>query len=301
MYCPKCNLHIEEYGDKCPLCDGPLSADEEMRKKTAQNAATALEWNRERIVAKAKEILGEDELQEVLHPKESREGTKIPPPQEEEALFKQEELFYQQDPTLGNESSGSKKNLLIIRGGILIILILAILGYFILLPSEKPSIPGTIKVAATKEELAHTKPLASSQKPVATEHKEITETILQEPDEQKASLQPAKATPSPSNEDVKTAPGETADTPVASPLSTQPEEKYSIHVGSFKVKENAFDLRDRLQNKGYPVLCSLLPIPGKGEWYRVEVGYYSSREEAQQAASKLESEEKLTTLSLTKR
>ncbi|MBW1855745.1 MAG: hypothetical protein JRJ00_13870, partial [Deltaproteobacteria bacterium] len=263
MYCPKCNLHIEEYGDKCPLCGGPLSADEEMRGKTAQNAATALEWNRERIVAKGKEILGESELQEVLHPEESREKTEVPPPQEEEALFKQEKLFYQQDQTLKDDTSGSKKNLLIIGGGILIILILAVLGYFILLPSEEPSIPGTIKVAVTKKELAHTKPLASSKKPVATEQKEITENILQEPDIEKASLQPEKTTPSLPDEDVKKASSKTADTSVSSALSATPEEKYSIHVGSFKVKENAFDLRDKLQNKGYPILCFLLPIPGK--------------------------------------
>ena len=28
MYCPKCNLHSEEYVDKCPLCDGPMEVDE---------------------------------------------------------------------------------------------------------------------------------------------------------------------------------------------------------------------------------------------------------------------------------
>lgn len=28
MYCPRCNLHSEEYVDRCPLCDGPMEADE---------------------------------------------------------------------------------------------------------------------------------------------------------------------------------------------------------------------------------------------------------------------------------
>ncbi|MBW1679594.1 MAG: hypothetical protein JRJ08_05560, partial [Deltaproteobacteria bacterium] len=28
MYCPSCNLHSEEYADKCPLCNGPMEVDE---------------------------------------------------------------------------------------------------------------------------------------------------------------------------------------------------------------------------------------------------------------------------------
>ena len=29
MYCPRCNLHSEEYGDKCPLCAGPMQPEPE--------------------------------------------------------------------------------------------------------------------------------------------------------------------------------------------------------------------------------------------------------------------------------
>ncbi len=299
MFCPKCNLHIEEYSDKCPLCDGRLRTDEEVRKKTTQSGSKAVEWTRELILTKAKEILGEDELQEMLHAEDSNEEEKVPSPQEKEVPLEQEKQPYQQAPALKDETSGSKKTLLIIGGSVLILLVLAVLGYLFLVPSKKASVTARTEVAATKTDRAQTKPLASSKKPAAREQEEITEPILQEPDAEKASLQPEKATPSPSDEDVKTASSKAADASVSSALSATPEEGYSIHVGSFKVKENAFDLRDRLQSKGYPVLCSLLPIPGKGEWYRVEVGYYSSLEEAQQAASKLESEEKITTFSLT--
>jgi cell division septation protein DedD len=316
MYCPKCNLHIEENDDTCPLCGGPVTADEEMRKRTAQSGSKAGEWTRELIVEKAKEILGEKEIQEVLHLEESGEG-KTPPPRTEGPLFEQENLFSRRDDAPSDEKPGSKKYPLIVGGGILIILVLAVLGYFFLFPSEEPPTPAGIKVPATKKEFAHTKPLAS-QKTVAKEQKETTETTLQEPDEEKASLQPEEPASSFSDEDVEEETNITAETPEI-PITTEiretsetpeapetpvpptlfpgSEEKYSIHVGSFKIKENAFDLRDKLQNKGYPVLCSLAPIPGKGEWYRVEVGYYASPE-AQQVVSKLESEEKFTTLSL---
>jgi cell division protein FtsN len=299
MFCPKCNLDIEESSDKCPLCDGRLRTDEEVRKRTAQSGSKAGEWTRELILAKAKEILGEDELQEVLHAEDSNEEEKVPSPQEEEVPLEEEKQPSQQRPTLKRKTSGSKKPLLVIGGSALILLALAVLGYLFLVPSKKPSVTARTEVAATKTDRAQTKPLASSKKPPAREQKETTEAILQEPDEKKASSLPEKPTSSLPDEDVKEVSGAAPDISISPALSPRPEGKYSIHVGSFKVKEYAFDLRDRLQNKGYPVLCSLTPIPGKGEWYRVEVGYYSSLEEAQQAASKLESEEKITTFSLT--
>jgi cell division septation protein DedD len=241
---------------------------------------------------------------------------KTPPPRAEGPLFEQEDLFSEQDDAPSEEKPGSKKYPLTIGGGILIILLLAVLGYFFLFPSEEPPTPAGTKVPASKKEFAHRRPLASN-KPVVKEQKETIETTLQEPDEEKASLQPAEPASSSSDEVVEEATHITAETPeipitseipetsetpeapeTPGPPSLSPgaEEKYSIHVASFKVKENALGLKDRLQNKGYPVLCYLAPIPGKGEWYRVQVGYYASPEEAQHALSKLESEEKLAAL-----
>jgi len=297
MYCPKCNLDIEESGDKCPLCDGRLRTDEEVRKKTAQSGGKAVEWTRELILTKAKEILGEDQLQEMLNGEDSNEEEEVPSPQEKEVPLEDEKQPSQQRPTFERKTASNKKPLVVIGGSALILLVLAVLGYLFLVPSEEPSVTPSTEVAATKPDRAQTKPLASSKKPAAREE-ETSETISQDPDEEKPSPQSDKATPSPSDDDVKTASSKAADASVSSALSARPKEGYSIHVGSFKVKENAFDLRDRLQNKGYPVICSLSPVPGKGEWYRVEVGYYASPEEAQQVVSKLESEEKFTALSL---
>ncbi|MBN2467157.1 MAG: SPOR domain-containing protein, partial [Deltaproteobacteria bacterium] len=76
---------------------------------------------------------------------------------------------------------------------------------------------------------------------------------------------------------------------------------YSIHVGSFKMQANAYALRDRLLQKGYLVSCHLTSIPGKGDWYRVKVGNYASREAALVVAAKLEAEEKVPALVLKKK
>jgi cell division septation protein DedD len=114
----------------------------------------------------------------------------------------------------------------------------------------------------------------------------------------KASLQPEKPIPDVLKTHVQEPSSVKADSSVSPALHPKTENQYAIHVGSFKVKENAFELRDRLQKKDYPVLCTRVPIPGKGEWYRVEVGYYSNPEEAQQVLSKLESEEKIAPVRL---
>jgi len=294
MYCPKCNLHTQEYSDKCPLCDGRLRADEEVRKRTAQSQGKEVHWTRELILSKAKEILGETELQELAHPEEPREEEKAPPPQEKAVPPEHEKLPDQQGRPFKGRRSGSKRILLIVLG----ILILAVLGYFFLLPSEKPSIPPKTKTAATRKKLPQTKPMVSSRQPAVKEQEKIAEPKLQELDQEKPSPQPEKAPASLTDEEAKEPSITTAETPVSSAPPARPQGTYSIHVGSFKVKENAFDLRDRLQKKGYPVQCYLLTIPEKGEWYRVEVGYYSVLEEAQQALSKLESEEKIADLSL---
>ncbi len=77
-----------------------------------------------------------------------------------------------------------------------------------------------------------------------------------------------------------------------------PQGKYSVHVGSFKIKDNALILVKKLKDKGYPVLWGLVKIPEKGSWYRVRVGYYSSLKDTKEVASILASEEKVPTLIL---
>ncbi len=54
----------------------------------------------------------------------------------------------------------------------------------------------------------------------------------------------------------------------------------TIQVASFKDPNVADKMVAELKKKGYPAYRSLGKIPGKGIWYRVRIGYFSSKSEA---------------------
>jgi cell division protein FtsN len=81
------------------------------------------------------------------------------------------------------------------------------------------------------------------------------------------------------------------------PATSQPAGgRYSVQVGSFRVREQAEELRGRLLGKGYAVRVQLTRIPGSGIWYRVRVGRFADRETASRAARRLENREHLSVL-----
>ncbi len=80
--------------------------------------------------------------------------------------------------------------------------------------------------------------------------------------------------------------------------TTQPplpgEGKYTIQVSSFTEREKATELVTRLIRKKYPAYITSAKI-SQTTWYRVRVGRFASREEAQKFALTLEKKEKLET------
>ena len=56
--------------------------------------------------------------------------------------------------------------------------------------------------------------------------------------------------------------------------------RYTLNIASFRNKGNANRLMKELEDKGYEAFVEKANIPGKGTWYRVAVGRFSSREEA---------------------
>ncbi len=54
----------------------------------------------------------------------------------------------------------------------------------------------------------------------------------------------------------------------------------TIQVASFRDPNVADKMVAELKKKGYPAYRSLGKIPGKGIWYRVRIGYFSSKSEA---------------------
>ena len=61
-------------------------------------------------------------------------------------------------------------------------------------------------------------------------------------------------------------------------------ERYTVQVASYKDMDAAVTLSTLLKGKGYDPVTRTVEIPGKGEWKRVCLGDYASRDEALKAA-----------------
>ncbi len=64
----------------------------------------------------------------------------------------------------------------------------------------------------------------------------------------------------------------------------QPEQAFWVQAGSFKTFEKAGVLEGKLKKGGYVAFIRATEIPDKGTWYRVYLGQYPSREQAEQEA-----------------
>ena len=73
---------------------------------------------------------------------------------------------------------------------------------------------------------------------------------------------------------------------------------YSVHVGSFKMRNNADRLVERLARIGYNAREEFISLPQKGSWYRVLVGTFNTREDANALSVQLKDEEALPALVL---
>jgi cell division protein FtsN len=67
----------------------------------------------------------------------------------------------------------------------------------------------------------------------------------------------------------------------------QSDEQLSIQVASVKEGKDADRLVAQLKSKGFPAYRTLAKIPGKGIWFRVRVGPYKNRGEADRTLRRL--------------
>ncbi|MBI2092017.1 MAG: SPOR domain-containing protein [Deltaproteobacteria bacterium] len=91
-----------------------------------------------------------------------------------------------------------------------------------------------------------------------------------------AETTPTEASAS-SNEAAKAAPSESGVIRMKSPVGSQ----YSIQVGSYPNMDEAAVKVDDWRNKGYPSFMMIADIPDRGRWYRVRIGGFATKEDAQ--------------------
>jgi DedD protein len=69
--------------------------------------------------------------------------------------------------------------------------------------------------------------------------------------------------------------------------SAEQAKSCTIQVASVRNAQDADRLVEKLQKAGYPAYREIGKIPGKGTWYRVRVGQYGTRSEAQKIFEQL--------------
>jgi cell division protein FtsN len=71
------------------------------------------------------------------------------------------------------------------------------------------------------------------------------------------------------------------------PIKSQKDGNVAIQVASTKDPASAETMVKKLQIKGYPAFSVKADIPEKGTWYRVRVGYFSGKTEAESIRQQL--------------
>jgi cell division protein FtsN len=71
----------------------------------------------------------------------------------------------------------------------------------------------------------------------------------------------------------------------AAPVKEKPvqQEKFLVQVVSYQDKGKADTLAKKISASGYPARTEAMELPGKGKWFRVVMGAFSDRPEAQKA------------------
>ncbi len=67
--------------------------------------------------------------------------------------------------------------------------------------------------------------------------------------------------------------------------------RFTVQVGSFQDQSVAEGLMADLSGRGYDAYLTPEQVPGKGTWYRVRMGRFQKREEAEQFSKKVKAEE----------
>ena len=117
--------------------------------------------------------------------------------------------------------------------------------------------------------------------PAKQEHAEVAETKAAE------HVQPVNPTPAPAAQnEVKPVEPKKEPAKPATPASDA-DGKFTVQVGSFSVESQANESISSLRAAGFDARSTAVQIPGRGTWYRVQVGRFREREGAAKTAAQL--------------
>jgi cell division septation protein DedD len=78
--------------------------------------------------------------------------------------------------------------------------------------------------------------------------------------------------------------------------TAKPKGKFTIQVGSYQSSDEATASLANWKKKGYSAFMAVGTVPNKGTWYRVRIGGFPNREEAQKFLEKFKTKEKASAL-----
>jgi cell division septation protein DedD len=104
--------------------------------------------------------------------------------------------------------------------------------------------------------------------------------------ETKAPEQVQPVTPAPAPAESKPA-EQKKETAKPSTPASDADGKFTVQVGSFSVESQANERISSLRAAGFDARSTAVQIPGRGTWYRVQVGRFREREDASKTAAQL--------------
>jgi cell division septation protein DedD len=79
-------------------------------------------------------------------------------------------------------------------------------------------------------------------------------------------------------------------------IKSAPNAKYALQIGSYQQMNEANAMIQKWKDRGYPAYLMIADIPDRGRWYRVRLGGFSNRDEANKYKREFEAQEQVETI-----
>lgn len=129
---------------------------------------------------------------------------------------------------------------------------------------------------------------ADAEQPSLAEGPAAPEPVRQMPESE---LEAAKVVPGERQTDVTLPPSSSEMGNSVVKVKSVDNARYSVQVGSYPKMDEANRATERWKTKGYPAYVMIANIPDRGQWYRVRIGGFTSRGEAEKYLGEFKTKE----------